>query len=132
MKKTPTVFCVAVSLWLHSSLVSAGDGEALVNERFPVDSTLLKKQWNVNCDNTVNLTLSWLTGQKSQVDKSWDQLPWRGLKYCGLLFNTPDTGRYQPCPDFTEAHRQLLVMRQGVEMFNPEQITRALANQCHQ
>ncbi|MCP5301724.1 MAG: hypothetical protein H7A03_00970 [Pseudomonadales bacterium] len=134
MWRKVSIICVVAALCGQPRCLygagSSADIDAASNERFPVDRTLLEKQWGINCEQAVDLTLGWLksgTGMERVAP-----LPMRSLKYCGLLFNTPDTGRYQPCPDYESAYQRLVDIRQHESIMDTdtEAIEIYLSDQC--
>lgn len=123
-----TVFSCLV--FYSFACISDTDTENLSNERFPVDKYFLEKQWGVNCDNAVKTTQKWLSVNPSQHQKKWDVLKWQDLYRCGLLFNTPGTGRFERCPDFNKAHKLLLRMRKKENSIDLTKIMVALSTNC--
>ena len=126
-------WCIPViSLALSAGLVSGNETAApaktedLANERFYTDPLLLQKQWRVDCRQAVLTTGAWLDSYSQQSD--WEQLPWRDLELCGLLFNTPDTGRHQPCPDYSKAFVSLRNARETGQ--KPGRVEMALSEHC--
>jgi hypothetical protein len=132
MNKLNAITCsIVLSVFLCAAQAVANNQEALANERLPVDRYLLEKQWGVNCTAAVSLTLAWMDDQQGRSVGDWEMLPWRDLKYCGLLFNTPDTGRYQSCPDYSKAYRLLSAMRQGEAVIDIPVLAAVLSERCN-
>jgi hypothetical protein len=122
----------AVLFFLCSLMAHAETNSSLVNERFTVSRPLLEKHWHIDCDSAVSSTLDWLSSQQGKEIKDWDKLAWRDLKYCGLLFNTSATDRYQPCPEYSQAYHRLSEVMGGKSTLdvNVQTITHLLSTQC--
>lgn len=140
-RQTMKFFIIAITLSFASQTNYAADTSTttsantnsnndLINERFTVDRALLEKHWRIDCDQAVTTTLTWLTEQSPLKQKLWDGLHWKDLNYCGLLFNTVDTGRYEPCPNYLRAYQLLSNMRQSIVDFNEQRIRETLSVQC--
>jgi hypothetical protein len=84
-----------------ASLARAADTESLANERVPVNRLRMEAQWGVDCEAALaqveamardDAELSGGPFDSAQLDE--------GLRRCGLIYNTPDTDLFAPCPDY--------------------------------
>lgn len=124
------VFATACLQFLAMAALADVNGkEGLANERFHSDPKWIEAQWHIDCNAAVANSQQWL-GNNRTDHREWEALPWRDLKLCGLLFNTKDTGRYKPCPDYSGAHDSLMAARSRDEYVDKDQLLRMLSLQC--
>lgn len=96
-----------------SSFLSLGEG---VNEKMLQDRVLLDR--------------GLLDREVFQLDP-WETIAWEDIYRCGLLFNTHNTGRFQPCPNYSEVYRRLNLMRRRQTNADKEKIQKLLmSDQC--
>ena len=80
-----------------SNVATAGDADALANERIPVNRLRMEAQWGVDCDAALHQVRE--RGSAGLPEEDTAGLA-DSLTLCGFIYNTPGTQTYRVCPDF--------------------------------
>lgn len=92
-----------------ASLAWAADIESLANERIPVNRLRMEAQWGVDCEAALLQVAAMARDDAEFSDGPLDSAQLgEDLRRCGLIYNTPDTDLFTPCPDY-RAWRHWLV-----------------------
>lgn len=122
---------IASGVLLASACPYTLANDELTNERFPVDRKLLEQHWNIDCNEAVDTMLSWLNKSNKPKQHLHELASTVSqLRLCGLLFNTPKTGRFEGCPNYSFAHQLLHLLQRGEIKLSEAPIAKALSKQC--
>lgn len=135
--------CLLVCLPVLTVLQAVASDEDLANERFVEPGKAIEVHWQIDCgeaSTTASKLLTKLVNLKQADCASFSGAVKQGeldnlldsLQKCGFIYNTPQSRRFQSCPDYALAHRRLAsttdACRRSPGKFTPR---RELMRQAH-
>lgn len=92
---------------LSHVLADTTTANEIVNERPLLKGTELEKHWRLDCPSTIAGILAPLSTARDGAEIHWDGQTMRNLELCAFIYNTPNTSRTQPCPNYGQALTEL-------------------------
>jgi|GEM_PF-6814636 hypothetical protein len=127
---------ILCALLLLSHRQAAADNADIVNERPHLSAAELARHWRLDCKKTAKKLLETYSGSDNNKTAT-PPLPSQEITeigYCAHIYNVPDSGRFQPCPNYRGA-ADFFAMPTNITAATPKEIAEKLGhffNECPQ
>jgi hypothetical protein len=88
-------------------LLAAAAGSDVINERFTVSGLAIEAHWQIDCREVLTQYRQLTGAAPSGLDADVLQTLSGDAQKCGIIYNTPNTGRTVECPDYRQIKAHL-------------------------